>query len=930
MTTSDSFLHQVASAFADLSVDDLQRHVFVLPNHRSTMVFRQYLGRCVGKPMLSPTMLTIDNLFSELALHLPSPLRKTDNQSALFLLYRLYKKVSKNPSSFSDFVYWGKIMLADFNEIDVSMVNAKDVLVNIKDLHQIDREMSEMETSFREFWEVIVELYEGLRKQLMSTGLAYTGMLQREVVEHLRQIQTCDLLRAPIVMIGFNALSATEEQLFTYLKNECNADFYWDYASSLFVNNSSASLFLDRNTASFPSALLETKKATKPFDGEITTVAVPSDIGQTLMVSTLLEEHYGAAGREQETWAVVLADELMLMPLMSVIPEKVKTINITMGYPLQNSSVSVFLSVLFETLGHSIVRSGQRLLYHRPLIELLTHPFMLRQYKSDCVELKNNLIKNNIIYLPIKELDCLSMLTELFALLPAGQGEVVVSPGMIKALSRIVLSLPANNTDEQTQVLAFNRLLVRMGDLWQAFPEETADIPVQLFALMFSEMAESLTVPFEGEPLEGLQVMGVLETRTLSFDNLIVLSFNDDVFPKKSLSQSLIPYNVRRHFHMPTQERKDAISSYNVYRLLSHAKHTWLVYNNSTASQHAAEPSRFIMQLKYQFGLPLRALTAKTVLSPARPVLPPKKKEGELAERLKDYLSGSPNRHGRGLSASALNTYLKCPMWFCLQYVMGLRPDDQIEEELADNMFGTILHAVFEKLYQPFENREVSRTALEELMKTLDDKLPLIIEQIPEYKLLDVLARQAVRTYTERILRYDMAHTPFTYMGAEAELIRTIDIADDGDNDDHLLVREIQLYGKIDRIDKNDGQLRVVDYKSGKQRTDEPKGWDSLFSKSSYTLQTLFYCYLLRERKPAEDILPCLYFMPNIGGDLSFDPSLKLDKQTLVYGGDTETMFENLFKQCLREIADTGKMFEARPSSSNGYCTYCPFADICG
>jgi ATP-dependent helicase/DNAse subunit B len=269
-------------------------------------------------------------------------------------------------------------------------------------------------------------------------------------------------------------------------------------------------------------------------------------------------------------------------------------------------------------------------------------------------------------------------------------------------------------------------------------------------------------------------------------------------------------------------------------------------------------------------------------------------------------------------------------MWFCLQYVMGLRPDDQIEEELADNMFGTILHAVFEKLYQPFENREVSRTALEELIKTLDDKLPDIIKQIPEYKLLDVLARQAVRTYTERILRYDMAHTPFTYMGAEAELIRTIDIADDGDNDDHLLVREIQLYGKIDRIDKNDGQLRVVDYKSGKQRTDEPKGWDSLFSKSSYTLQTLFYCYLLRERKPVEDILPCLYFMPNIGGDLSFDPSLKFDKQTLVYGGETETMFENLFKQCLREIADTGKMLEARPSSSNGYCTYCPFADICG
>lgn len=960
------FLYQVATLFYQQYGAEIHRLAFVFPNRRAGLFFQKYLSEISEKPLFSPSILTINDLFMQLSGKHPA-----DKIQMLFRLYELYKQRSGSSESFDEFIYWGEMLLNDFDDIDKYMVDARMLFRNVSDLKSLDDDFNYLspeqvqairsfwssfypkgdspnQQHFLELWEILYDLYAGLRTSLAKDGCGYDGMIFREVVEQLEKEPMSDFPFDQVVFVGLNALSVSEERLLLALQKKGVADFYWDYVGPWVTDpDNKASFFLGRNLRLFPSRMQ--LPATGPVQAEIRVMGVPSAIGQAKQVYPILQ---ALADEQQLTdesalrTAIVLPDEHLLVPVLNAIPEAIQHINVTMGYPLAGTPVAALMEYILTLQKNIRYIDRVPVFYFRDVLPILNHQYVMAAAPEEVSQLVKDMTAGNRIYVHAADLNRHELLSILFTPVQNTEELSDYLIHVLEALNACLRNNRPNPDDEEmisnsTQTTAdieqefIFHYFATVNRMKEVMREAKIEMRLDTYFRLLKRMTDLITIPFEGEPLSGLQVMGVLETRALDFDRLIILSMNEGIFPLKKAANSFIPYNLRRGFGLPTYEHQDSVWAYHFYRLIRRAKQVTLLYDTRTTGLQTGEVSRFVHQLRYHYQYPL--IDELVVYDVASSAVPPisVQKTAEVEKLLSDFLSGGP----RALSASAINTYLDCPLKFYFSVLEQIQEEDEITETVERDVFGSILHKVMEDLYAPFKGKLVTA----DLLKLLRKDQPLLTGTIarafaelffksPVVRPLEgenFLTGEMIRKYAEKILEQDARFTPFHYIESEKKVRATITLSDK---------RVVQLKGFIDRVDSLDRVLRIVDYKTGSGKL-EFESVEGLFDKEAKdrpkaVMQVFLYAWMYQQlpEYTGMPIQPAIYYLRTLF-QRSFDPVVeqkkgrgKVDKVNSFQ--EFVADFEDKLRQCLDEIFNLDIPFTQ--TETGKACAYCSFRGLCG
>jgi hypothetical protein len=951
------FLYRVARAFLKEYDSDVSRFSFVFPNRRAGLFFQRYLSLQTSKPLFSPEILTINDCFAS-----ASHFQPADRLSNLFRLYRIYNELGNSDETFDNFVFWGEMLLSDFDEVDKYRVDARQLFTNVTELKEIEelfvefspRQLEAIRSFWSNFnphkegktqenflatWKILYPVYERFRNELLSEGMATDGMICRELTDRLlRHDDPVEWEDKQFVFVGFNALNPCERKLMNELQKRDKADFYWDYeAPELQDTDNPASQFFAENTHVFPSKLVIVPDFIPLSEREIVLTAVPSTVGQTRRVYETLNEIY-PQGISEENWtktAVVLPDESLLMPLLHAIPEQISKVNVTMGYPLNVTPVSGFVDHIFE-LQRRKRTSGERMqFYYRNILSVLNHQYVSALFQDDAHRISTDITRNNKIYIDGTSLKS----NPLFSLIFEPQTDASAMPGYLLKILRTLLTAfksDDNSPDNRLTtdiIYACYAAVNRIDGIMAALPGKV-EMSFETMVRLVKQLINSVTIPFIGEPLNGLQVMGVLETRGVDFENLIITSFNEGIFPSKSPANSFIPYNLRRGFELPTYEHLDAIVSYNFYRLINRAKRVYFIYDSRTEGIQSGEVSRFYHQLRYHYGLTICEENVEFDIAPDNKNPIAVQKTPEVMEQLRLYLT--EGEEGRALSASSINTYIDCPLKFYLTEVEKTGEPDEVSEMIQDNMFGTLFHAVMQNVYASFSGRMVSA---DELKSLAADRL-FISNQINaafaehyfrrkgdkvELEGNNLLIARVLMKYVSQVLQIDAQYAPFRYVASEEKCRIAVPLS----------IGRVNIKGFIDRIDEKEGVWRILDYKTGKGNLDF-RNFEEVFNPNAkdrpkFVLQTFLYGLLLKEKAQDKTLQPGIYYMRDVfKGSFSTAFRMKPAPKTEIpveNFSDYEEEFIERLTACLEDIFDPLVSF--RQTEGNKPCEYCPYNAIC-
>ncbi len=953
------FLQRIAQAFYTEYQADIRKFTFVFPNRRAGLFFRKYLMEVIDKPIFSPEIITINDCFFN-----ASTRKVIDRTAALFRLYRIYRGISQTDESFDAFVFWGEMLLSDFTDVDKFNVDAQQIFTNVKNLKEIDNlheyltdeQLKAIEQFWKHFlpniesktkkefiaiWKVLLPLYEQFKAELLKENTASEGMIFREVTDFLKKNETPEYFAGEnFVFIGFNALNKSEKTLFIELQKRGQADFYWDYeADELRDPDNQASLFFKENTLLFPSKLNVESKPENLSEKSFELIAVPSSVGQTKEVYNLLQELYPEASTEND-WiktAVVLPDENLLVPLLHSLPENISNINVTMGFPLKASPVSGLLENIFE-LQRRINSRGQ--LYHVVVSSILNHQYISMLCRDEVRQIQQDMVNTNAIYVDNSVFENNNLLKTIFTQKKSPDEFVEYLLDVLKKLN-----IAWQNYSKETGrhhlecdfLYQYYIAVNRMNDVMKSIGE--FEMSLDTLIRLIRQLIGGVSIPFEGEPLNGLQVMGMLETRGLDFENLIVCSFNEGIFPQKSISNSFIPNSLRRAFGMPTSEYRDAILAYNFYRLIQRSKRLFFLYDNRTEGLQTGEVSRYIHQLHYHYGVDFKQVNVAydVNLSPENVI--EVRKTPEIMEKLRAFtLEGE---EGRALSASSINTYIDCPLRFYFSNVEKISEQDEVQENVEAGMFGTLLHETMEMLYKPFEGRMVSKIELDELRKNqlLIDKTVTRVfateffkkgkdEEIDlELEGKYLLTARVIKKFVGKILEVDVERAPFRYIQSEARILVQFPISRD--------TLQVNLKGLIDRVDEKEGLIRILDYKTGSDKlifnSLEQVFERNLKDRPKVVLQTLLYCLLYEMETGKDNLVPEVLKIRELFKS-DFDTKLILNPANRVYNPvENYTDFKEEFVERLTEILE--ELFNPEVPFSQctevELCKYCAFKSVC-
>ncbi|MDP4209921.1 MAG: PD-(D/E)XK nuclease family protein [Bacteroidota bacterium] len=948
----DAFLKTVAEYLYQTYKSDIQNLCLVFPNRRAGVFFSRHLAQMIDKPLWMPQVRTIAELMKDL-----SGCQVADPLSLVFELYQVYKQEKKSDETFDEFYYWGEMLLNDFDDIDKYLVEPHQIFQNLADLREIEKEFtlpeeqiriirefwvniklheaSALKDDFISVWNILNNIYNRYRDELRGKGLAYEGMMCRDVCDKIRQTGDVETPFERFAIIGFNALNECEKQFFKHLQRNNKADFFWDY-DDYYVDNTwhEAGHFIRDNRLMFPQPPIFTNHKSLTAPKNIEVISVPSDVGQAKMISNILER-WNCREIELTGTAVVLCDEQLLVPVLSSLPGYVNDVNVTLGYPLRYTPVYSFFEALIA-MHRNIRQSGDGVarFYHRDVTSLLNHPYIQMICGAEANELLDYIIRFNRIFLVNSELSKHDYFSKLFRVFPTSTGfiDYLVEIGSLTArLLGESQDKPADSDFHREYWFSFITTLNRLKDI---LDKNKILLERPTLIKVLRKMTSAITIPFKGEPLAGLQVMGVLETRNLDFTNVIMLSVNEGVLPKSEASMSFIPYNLRKGFGLPTIEHQDAVYAYYFYRMLQRAENVALLYNSQGGSR-SGEMSRFLYQLKYEpaFEVKERGLNFQVSLSDEKEITI--NKTDEVMQSLARFTS--ENAKPRYFTPTALNAYLACSLRFYFRYVAQILEKEEVTEDIEGSMFGKLLHYAMEQLYLPFLNKTMELADFEALIADKDFIETCILKafaveffkkenETPQLHGKSLVVREVLRKYIVQILEVDKKLSPLTPLEFEQTYKTAVAIDVSGKN------MEVQLGGQIDRIDKTGDTFRVIDYKTGKvdRRFDdipllfEPGGK----KQNKEALQILMYAYVLGEDNNHKhlSIVSGLYGMREIF-DPKFDFRLRQGKEMVENFAQVKTPYLDGLKQLLAEIYDPTVPFTK--TADKKACEYCDYKAIC-
>ena len=943
----ESFLGEVAADLYARYGEELSQRAVLFPSRRARLFFTDALARIARRPMWQPSWTTIDELMSEI-----SGLRTGDRLRLITELYGIYSEYHAEP--FDKFYFWGDMLLADFDTIDKYRIDAAMLFRNIEEIREIEADisyltpaqlrivafwsslgaeadLSEEKRRFLAIWRTLGPVYRRFRERLSELGIAYGGMVQRAAADRLRSGEFAFATPRRFVVAGFNALSECEKELFRFLSSAAETDFYWDYDSYYKDDpEQEAGMFVRENVVRFPPrAELSHDGMSRPK--ELTSVAAVSNAVQCKYVATILRG-LAAGGRLGKETAVVLTDENLLLPLLCAMPPEVGPVNVTMGYPLRASLAYTFVERLVELQARRRTKGADCTFYHADVTGLLAHPYVAGCDAELTRRLQEEIMRERRISVEASWLGRNDLLRLVFS--PAA-GWRALSAWLSEVVAAVVrIPCPDDDARRRTEFLAV--IAGEIARLGNSLDECGIEPAPEVYASLLRRHLQTLRIPYEGEPLEGVQVMGILETRNLDFENVVILSMNDDNFPGNRMAQaSFIPYNLRAAYSLPTPEHHEGVYAYYFYRLVQRARRVWMLYCAHADDKSTGEPSRYIYQLGYESGFPLRRIEVGVDVNLAETAPIEVRKDEGVMRRLERFTDPGSKAT---LSPTAFFRYVACPLRFYFHSVARLDAGDEISEEVDAPMFGTILHAAVQRLYAPIEGEAHPGGTLRALIRT-GEVAAAVEAAIGEHYLKDPKATAAdytgnlvlVKDIVVRYLRggvmpYDAAHDGFRVEGLERRVDYGFDFATAGGS------RRMKFSGIADRIDRlDDGSLRVVDYKTGSPHL-EFAGIGSLFrgegrQRLSNIVQTLLYAMMLY-RSEGSDATPALYYVRAMNRP---DYSPLLDDRELSLRGARYSLyaerFEELVRETLAEMYDPAVPF--RQCADADTCRYCDFNVIC-
>jgi CRISPR/Cas system-associated exonuclease Cas4 (RecB family) len=923
-----NFLYLLAR---DIAADkNPERLTVVFPNKRAGLFLARELVRQIKRPTWMPAIVTIEEFVEKYA-----GLRRADDITLIIKLYRAYRACSGSLESFDDFYPWGSALLEDFDDVDKYLVDARDLFSNVRALREIEKSfpylsaeqvkhirqfwshfrgqsVDEAEKSrgpeqeaFLKTWDCLYPTYKLFQEELRREGLCHEGMGARILLDHLDEAPSDERF----FFAGFNALTKCEEQILARFRDNGQATFYWDHDLYYTGNNMhEAGFFLRDNLKRFPNALgIEHFNNLRREDKRIEHISVSSTVGQAKLLPALIEE---LAGGEPADTAIVLCDEKLLAPVLHSIPRSVEKINVTMGYPARETASAALLALAAELQRGA----GKEGFAGKTVAALLDHPFVQAGAPDEARETARRVDR-----LPRASPDMLRF-DELSRVLFTRREEASFDY-FLDIISCLLARPRGVDAIERETLFTFYKKIRQARD---AFAEEQIAPGERLHARVVNQLTRSITVPFSGEPLEGMQVMGLLETRVLDFKNLIILSANEGTLPRRAPFVSFIPYNLRLGFGMPTPEHRDAIDAYYFYRVMQRAEHVKILH--ADRQKNDGEMSRFLYQLKYERESPPRERFLREEIS-ARVSRPVEVQVNNVIERLSERFS----RTGRGISPSAINAYLDCRLRFYFKYVAGIREREKPTGELDHRVLGNIFHETTRALYLSFPNGEVTpeditRMARDELMieqyardareKVISDEDARVVQDGT-----GELALAVVKKYVRKVLEHDRVLAPFRILALEQPVGMNFRVGD----------RDFRLEGNIDRVDQVGSTVRVIDYKTGADKG-AFKSIASLFDpenkqRDKAAFQTILYCILYaREHPDATPPRPGLYSMRAL-----FAP--KYDDRFLFDGAPVDDLsvilpeFQEHLAGLLDEIFSPGQAFAM--TAHREKCRSCPYSAIC-
>jgi hypothetical protein len=956
------FLRLVAADLLQRFGTNLAELTVVFPSRRARLFFNQYLYEGVNHPLWAPQYVSIDELFESV-----SSYRKADSIQLTGDLYQSYASVynarSEKPltETLDEFFFFGEILLHDFDDIDKNLVNAQLLFGNLQDLDQLKDDFSHLsdnqrealnhfrnifidgrdginpvsalKTAFTSIWNLLGDVYSTLKENLRQRGIAYPGMLMREVIEN----ESIEFSGKQYVFVGFNVLNKCEERLFRRLKHK--SLFYWDY--DIFYLSSEGGRFIRKNIQTFGSALNNSL-----FDvflnqrKEITFLAASTESGQTGIIPSWIESLRHSSDFTEPDSAIVLCNESVLPAVIHTIPPTgVENVNITMGFPITQTPVAGFIQVLSDLQTKGSNSSG--VFHYKYVLPVLRHPYT-RIIFPKAFEIEEIITKGNVFFPDKKILKNETLFS---------------STADATELSRYLLNLIENLGKSYKSVQDFEdvydglyqesifRAYQVVNRLYGLLKSGEWSLEKPTFLRLLRKLLSVTNVPFHGEPVKGLQIMGVLETRTLDFKHLLLLSVNEGFMPGSSNDNTFIPEFLRKHFELSTIDHQDSIYAYYFYRLIQRAEKITFVYNTDKTLTGKAEMSRFLLQLLIDSRLTIQRRMLQSSIQPwqAQPVVVTK--TDEIMSKIKELYDFNTNPEAKPLTPSNLNTFIDCSLRFYLQKIQGYESPNELSDELDSSVFGTIFHQAAESLY-----REIGRVGEEKRFAPFvveKTHLDIFLQKDSEYRIRKLVAKAFEKVYfkgravdesqyngeqlinfnvickmLKRLIEFDRQQTPFTILGLEWKDYSFFEPED-------YSVR-LKIGGVIDRLEEKDGKLWIQDYKTGGS-TKTFKTLDELVTekekRASHIFQTFVYASVfIRLDNSNLPVVPALLYMQDLGRE-NYSPEIRYEKEPVADFRNINPDFEKLYLQKISSLFNPDIPFQQTAYDSN--CSYCEFRELC-
>ena len=958
-----TFLEYVAEDIIGKYGTDLSRIAVVFPNKRAALFLNEHLARLAGQPVWSPAYITISDLFRQ-----HTDLKTADPIKLICDIHKSFTKCTGIDETLDHFYGWGQLLLADFDDIDKNMADADSIFCNLKDIHELDdisylddeqKEMlkrffanfsddieSELKKRFLSLWSHFGDIYHDYNRRLTEQGIGYEGAIYRKVASE----QTLHLKYDKYLFVGFNLLQKVERVLFSRLMKEGKAKFYWDFdeyympspshhlttspsqhlSGGALVSSAPTNLTTSPsqhlNLSDFPNELDNTDRdiyANMRRPKRIRFISSPTENAQARFASNwLLENERYKAGRKT---AVVMCDESILLPIMHSLPPEADKVNITSGFPLAMTPVASLVMLLFDLYTLGLRKKGTAFNPHY-LKKLMAHPYARHLQE---VHLKG-------VHLSQVHQEGSAALLQHIATL-------------IKQVG--IATKPEGDPLTQESVFRMYTILNRLATL-----ADSGDLLVDNTTLrrLVSQLVSSSSIPFHGEPVVGVQIMGVLETRNIDFDHLLLLSCNEGNMPKGINDSSFIPYTIRKAHHLTTIDNKVALYSYYFHRLLQRARDITIAYNNSTDNGHTGEMSRFMLQLLVESGQKINhySLTAKNQPTPLMPK--PIQKDEATLSKLQQISRLSP---------SALNTYIRCPLAFYYQYIAHIKEPDSDPETIDNRMFGNIFHRAAYLIYKDITDHSpvIEKAHIQAYLSNRKLLASVVDRAFEEEECktnngLQIINREVIIEYITKLLKIDQQLCPFSILAMEEEAKVYTSLSFTTSPSHHLTTSPshhlttspshhlITIGGIIDRLDvvtdKQTGKprIRVVDYKTGNQPSSPIKSIEEVFDPkniaskhSNYYLQAILYSLIVSRSKrwnPANHpVSPALLFIKQAPAN-HYDPTLLIDKHPISDVTVYEEEFLTKLKETLADMYSPNVPFT--PTDDRKKCELCPYRMLCG